>query len=721
MVELNAETKGVMKLTLAGGGTHRIALSKLWDTTTDTLSYERLVELATKFGSSVKNTDHVSRCTVTVTYRDEDGDVITISSDEELCDAFEQFVGETPPVLRADATVVEIDSVVEEQELLSGFKNDRVNDMNSFKDAKVWHTKKQEMREKRVKELKELRKRGGVEGKLHAKAKEMREIRMKKLGNYDSEKQAILDSMEEMEKELKKEKRVKKFSKKGQKEMEVASVNDEKKIVIPKGFLPDFIHGRHTCDGCLVTPIVGIRYHAKNRPDYDLCQTCLDKYKGDEITFEPMQQENDLQMQNRWKRKQQRLNMMQCSGLHPFPGMRKGLQARRVVQNMDSALKEAIRRSLEDAESTKCSVGTKSDSKLESKSEKSVQSTDEVTQSTDNLSTQKSLNVPPKEEKDGTCDEASEEDISIPCKEVHVMSDIAPEDELENVADSKSNVTVETSSCPSLIDEVPSTVDNENTPEENVTLDEEKEVEKEICGCSPEKNEPSFTEDAAGEGDVALAIANTLDHTANVINAIVTEVSSESKCSDCTCEKDPSITLEKDCSQEKDCQTILDSVEDTGADVSQGNDNLSDNESDWQVLDEEGKEVAHDEMIAQAAQMLGSALFQSDIFSDDKTENQTTNSASMSSSSSSKNSKPEFFSSVTTVPSSIGSVNPISSVLLCRWEDELKQLHELGFLDDHKSIEAIEHLEAANIGVDSTEPININKVVDYLLSNKIKD
>jgi hypothetical protein len=50
-----------------------------------------------------------------------------------------------------------------------------------------------------------------------------------------------------------------------------------------------FIHGRHTCDGCLCTPIVGIRYHSTNLPDYDLCAKCRDNYKGNEIQFEAVE------------------------------------------------------------------------------------------------------------------------------------------------------------------------------------------------------------------------------------------------------------------------------------------------------------------------------------------------------------------------------------------------------------------------------------------------
>jgi hypothetical protein len=58
---------------------------------------------------------------------------------------------------------------------------------------------------------------------------------------------------------------------------------------IPQGFDPNFIHGRHTCDCCLMSPIIGLRYHATNLPDYDLCQKCVVKYKGKNIAFEPVE------------------------------------------------------------------------------------------------------------------------------------------------------------------------------------------------------------------------------------------------------------------------------------------------------------------------------------------------------------------------------------------------------------------------------------------------
>ena len=50
-----------------------------------------------------------------------------------------------------------------------------------------------------------------------------------------------------------------------------------------------FIHGRHTCDSCLTTPIVGNRYNSKNLPDYDLCENCHKNYKGNDIQFEAVE------------------------------------------------------------------------------------------------------------------------------------------------------------------------------------------------------------------------------------------------------------------------------------------------------------------------------------------------------------------------------------------------------------------------------------------------
>ena len=55
------------------------------------------------------------------------------------------------------------------------------------------------------------------------------------------------------------------------------------------GFDREFIHARHTCDGCKKTPIIGIRYHAQSIPDYDLCSDCMASFQKTEIVFKPEQ------------------------------------------------------------------------------------------------------------------------------------------------------------------------------------------------------------------------------------------------------------------------------------------------------------------------------------------------------------------------------------------------------------------------------------------------
>ena len=64
---------------------------------------------------------------------------------------------------------------------------------------------------------------------------------------------------------------------------------EQEKIVENASSAAPFIHGRHTCDQCLTTPIIGTRYHALNLPDYDLCANCFGNYKGSEIVFEEAQ------------------------------------------------------------------------------------------------------------------------------------------------------------------------------------------------------------------------------------------------------------------------------------------------------------------------------------------------------------------------------------------------------------------------------------------------
>lgn len=55
------------------------------------------------------------------------------------------------------------------------------------------------------------------------------------------------------------------------------------------GYDRHFVHARHTCDGCGTAPIIGLRYHAQDIPDFDYCETCMANYHGTEVIFQPEQ------------------------------------------------------------------------------------------------------------------------------------------------------------------------------------------------------------------------------------------------------------------------------------------------------------------------------------------------------------------------------------------------------------------------------------------------
>jgi len=102
---LCAETNALIKLDLGDkGGTRRIVFSRLWDSETSQVSFECLSKLAFEYCTLARPDLH----SATITYTDVDGDTITVSTPNELTEAFEQFVGHlplpnAPIVLRAKA------------------------------------------------------------------------------------------------------------------------------------------------------------------------------------------------------------------------------------------------------------------------------------------------------------------------------------------------------------------------------------------------------------------------------------------------------------------------------------------------------------------------------------------------------------------------------------------------------------------------------------------
>lgn len=268
-----------MKLQLGDQGTRRIPLKKLWNESTSTISYSLLTDLAIAYSSVSGNKDDFD---VVTTYTDEDGDEIVISSDEELVDAFEQFIDKVPPVVRAKASVKSNKvKAATARTAATTTKDATTSKRNVCKKGRACRTAPQTLKNKADSQTKP--------------------------------------------------------------DVPLASDSLER----------DFIHGRHTCDGCLTTPIIGPRYHAENKTDYDLCQSCYTNYQGDTI-FIPAQLDRDRHLQNRWRRRQMRrarpvptdVSFGSSSSNRKTPC--RGAQTQRVIDSMDAGLKEAIRRSLVD-------------------------------------------------------------------------------------------------------------------------------------------------------------------------------------------------------------------------------------------------------------------------------------------------------------------------------------------------------------------------------------
>lgn len=132
---------------------------------------------------------------------------------------------------------------------------------------------------------------------------------------------------------------------------------------------------------------------------------------------------------------------------------------------------------------------------------------------------------------------------------------------------------------------------------------------------------------------------------------------------------------------------------------------------EWDLIDEESDHIQSDETLSRAAQLIGSALFGEEEIDHMESDETLARAAQLVGSAlfEEDNSKSESFYSVPSENSDI----PLA--VMTRWYDELAKLRELGFVDDKKSVLCLEELQAANIGVDSDEPLEIERVVNRLL------
>lgn len=266
-----------------------------------------------------------------------------------------------------------------------------------------------------------------------------------------------------------------------------------------------FIHGRHTCDQCLASPILGTRYHATNLPDYDLCSRCFANYQGAEVTFEEAVADRDFYQQDRWNRRFARChrpgrNNYRRGGRRvprpPPPVISRRQEAaprqetaRAPTEDQDLAMKEAIRRSLEDMK---------------------TKPSEEIKDAVRSLKP----DAPATEKQEATKEDAPYD--SPPCQGFSVQS--------RGPAESPFQVVWKQNSC--------RPIDFKEAAELAAQLEATSGIEK-ITAPHPSAPESpksqEFFDDAEGSGEVAAVLGEALDKVANAIDDFTHELSRDNQ------------------------------------------------------------------------------------------------------------------------------------------------------------------------------------------------
>jgi len=545
-------------------------------------------------------------------------------------------------------------------------------------------------------------------------------------------------------------------------EVHTESVDSTKEIEETAAAKP-FIHGRHTCDVCLTTPIIGKRFKSINLPDYDLCQNCFDNYKGSEIKYESVELNRDLAFQNRWHRRHQKTVVMMKRRGRPgrggcgprvrrFRGRSHGTfdghgRARYVVrgdaqspsevvhdapsstplpnpissdsnasdsdrirddsdspaqndigssQDFDSLLKEAIRRSLDDIV-PKASIAEASIAK----SNEGGKTKKNLSQETSKCSKERTV-VENSVSKKAISDTKDDIPRSVEIVERKMADELAisgdstldipnVSNELKEVETLEQSMETDSVDSEKLLLEAKEAATIPSPIAATVTDDHSK------VSCSEQRSlniskDDSFASDAVGNGDVAEVMGKTLDMVVGVISEMLSE--SEDL-------KPPYIENGKEMANESKMGELI--VNSNDGIVKTVDDEEDD--TDWSVVKSVGSsETTESEQIGKAAELLGSALFNSDM--QHSTEDDVYNLMGSDSS----------FSIPSSVPTDLGTVHSRVAAPT-RWASELEKLLELGFDNEASCIDILERLEFSDPGTDSTGiplPI-IDRVVNELL------
>ena len=505
-----------------------------------------------------------------------------------------------------------------------------------------------------------------------------------------------------------------------------------------------------------------MRWNAINLPDYDLCGKCHSNYRGKEIQFQPVElgktiaghcilfqkiqyctndfsyfyTDRDRPYQERWNRRHQRINANHARhrrgrgrcrpfgpppvcprpptcppcppppppppmaphhcppapvwshlGPHVRPHMHAG--------SLDDALKEAIRRSLQDV--------TAKEAELQDSSKDAKESPADV-----------AVETPAPKEPIAPSQDVVEEEISIPAepsKEPEITEEekpaAAPKDS-PAVKDEKEEETTTPTSVDDIITDtiekaLEESMDTESVDSAKMVAEEDQKpaaVIKEPYVFELPRKDDSFHDEAIGFGDVAEAMGTTLDIVAGVISEMLSDAernSEEGNAKDAVKKEEKADT---EASEQDDSKQAA-VVEESKAGVIIVDSTESDKFEDaWHVVDEH---VSPDQEIARAAEMLGSALFHSDIKSSEEDRMSNLSDSFLSGS----------------LPSVVPSIHSHAApAQLEVWRGHLAQLHELGFSNDDLNVEILERLKAASIGSEEDDDISVSRVVNAILEEK---
>ena len=312
--------------------------------------------------------------------------------------------------------------------------------------------------------------------------------------------------------------------------------------------------------------------------------------------------------------------------------------------------------------------------------------------------------------------------------------EIAKHDDMVNEDTTSDDSIMENTS--NVLDELKEVESMEKTMEKSMdtdSVDSEKLLLSEDANTPPtpesisfiNSKDVSFSSDAVGNGDIAEAMGKTLDMVAGAISEMLSEsknlkpvaniedskeMTNQSKMGDL--KPAPAIkNIEEATNDSEAGALVVNSNDEIAMKSVDDEDDDADSDCDWSVVKSVGSNgTTESEQIAKAAEMLGSALFNSDM----RTSTEENISDLMGSDSS--------FSIPSSVPTDVGGTQhsrPVAPPQPTRWAKELGKLRELGFKNEVSCIAILERLEESSDDAGSTGlaiPIcNIDRVVNELL------